>query len=70
LFATAPLGWGSTLAVIVSYELATIGTMVALVLPARAVTSTVRGAWADRFGDALAGAIIAAVGVAVVSLGI
>jgi hypothetical protein len=70
LFAAAPLGWGSTLAVIVSYEVATIGTMVALVLPARAVTAAVHGRWADRFGDALAGGIIVAVGIAVVSLGV
>jgi hypothetical protein len=70
LFAAAPLGWGSSLAVIVSYEVATIGTMVALVLPARAVTAAVRGRWADRFGDALAGGIIVAVGIAVVSLGV
>jgi hypothetical protein len=70
MFAAAPLGWGSTLAVVVSYELATIGTMVALVLPARAVATAVKSSWADRFGDALAGGVIAAVGVAVVSLGL
>jgi hypothetical protein len=44
--------------------------MVALVLPARAVTAAVHGRWADRFGDALAGGIIVAVGIAVVSLGV
>ena len=70
MFAAAPLGWGSTLAVVTAYELATIGTMVALVLPARAVATTVRGRWADRYGDALAGGVIAAVGIAVVSLGL
>jgi ABC-type nickel/cobalt efflux system permease component RcnA len=70
MFAAAPLGWASTLAVVVAYEAATIGTMVSLVLPARAVAGAVRGAWADRYGDALAGGIIAAVGIAVVSLGI
>ena len=70
MFAAAPLGWGSTLAVVAAYEVATIGTMVALVLPARAVATSVRGAWADRFGDALAGGVIAAVGIVVVSLGI
>lgn len=70
MFAAAPLGWGSTLAVVAAYELATIGTMVALVLPARAVATSVRSTWADRYGDALAGGVIAGVGLAVVSLGL
>jgi len=70
MFAAAPLGWTRTLTVVAAYEAATIGTMIALVLPARAVAGTVRGAWADRYGAVLAGGIIAAVGVAVVSLGI
>jgi hypothetical protein len=70
MFAAAPLGWASTLAVVASYELATIGTMVALVLPARAVATAVRSTWADRYGDALAGGVIASVGVVVVSLGL
>ena len=70
MFAAAPLGWGSTLAVVIAYELATIGTMVALVLPARAVASSFRSAWADRYGDALAGGVIAVVGIAVVGLGL
>ena len=70
MFAAAPLGWESTLAVVTAYELATIGTMVALVLPARAVATSVQGRWADRYGDALAGGVIAAVGIAVVSLGL
>lgn len=70
MFAAAPLGWASTLAVVVAYEMATIGTMVVLVLPARAAVSAVRGAWADRYGDALAGGVVAAVGVAVLSLGL
>ena len=69
MFAAAPLGWHQTLAVVAAYELATIGTMIALVLPARAAATAVRGAWADRYGDALAGAAIAMVGVVVVSLG-
>ena len=70
MFASAPLGWGSTLAVVLSYELATIGTMVVLVLPARAMAAAACGTWTDRFGDALAGGIIAGVGVAVVGLGL
>lgn len=70
MFAAAPLGWGTTLAVIASYELATIGTMVLLVLPARAAAAAIRSTWVDRFGDALAGGVIAGVGLAVMSLGL
>lgn len=70
MFAAAPLGWSSTLAVVVAYEAATIATMVLLVLPARAAAATIRGAWADRYGDALAGGVVALVGLAVLSLGI
>jgi len=69
MFAAAPLGWLSTLIVVAAYELATIGTMVMLVLPARAAISAVRGAWADRYGDVFAGCLIAAVGVVVIGMG-
>lgn len=70
IFAAAPLGWATTLAVIVAYEVATIGTMVALVLPTRVAATAADGAWIDRHGDALAGAVVALVGMAVVGLGI
>ena len=70
LFAAMPLGWPSALAVVVSYELATIGTMVALVLPARAAVNVLRDAWADRYGRALAGGVLAAVGLVVVGWGL
>ncbi len=70
MFAAVPLGWPSTLAVVTAYEVATIATMIALVLPARVAASRVRGVWADRYGDAVAGGVIAAVGIVVVSLGI
>jgi putative Mn2+ efflux pump MntP len=70
MVASAPLGWASTLAVVAAYEVATIGTMVALVLPTRAAIGRVRGAWADRWGDAVAGGVVAFVGVVVMSLGI
>jgi len=70
IFAAAPLGWATTLAVIVAYEAATIATMVLLVLPARAAATAVRGVWVGRYGDALAGALVATVGIAVVVLGI
>ena len=66
---SAPLGWSTTLAVVAAYELATVGTMVALVLPARAAIGQVRGAWADRWGDALAGGVVVLVGVVVTRLG-
>ena len=70
LFAAAPLGWPSTLAIVAAYEVATIGTMVALVLPTRAAAGRIAGAWADRWGDALAGGVVATVGLAVMILGI
>ena len=70
MVASAPLGWTSTLGVVAAYELATIGTMVALVLPTRAAVDRVRGAWADQWGDAVAGGVVAFVGVLVMSLGI
>lgn len=70
LFASAPLGWMSTVAVIVAYELATIGTMVLLVLPARAVATAAHSRWADKWGDALAGGVVATIGVAVILFGI
>jgi hypothetical protein len=70
MFAAAPLGWMTTLAVVLSYELATIGTMVALVVPARVVATAVRSPWADRYGDALAGGVIACVGLVVMTLGL
>ena len=70
IFAAAPLGWASVLPVVATYEVATIGTMIALVLPARAVASTNHpGRWADRYADALAGGVIAATGLAVVGFG-
>jgi ABC-type nickel/cobalt efflux system permease component RcnA len=70
MFAAAPLGWISTLVVVAVYELATISTMVGLALPARAAVSTVTGDWADRYGDAVAGALIASVGLFVAAVGI
>jgi len=60
--------WRTTL-VVGAYELATIATMVVLVLPAREAAAHVRGPWAVRFGDATAGAVIASVGVLVAVLG-
>jgi putative Mn2+ efflux pump MntP len=70
LFAAAPLGAARTAGVVLLYEAATIGTMVALVLPARAGAAVFRAGWLDRWGDAAAGAVIAVVGITVTALGI
>jgi hypothetical protein len=70
MLAAMPSGWTAVLAVVAVYELATIATMVALVLPARVATHALRGAWVDRFGDVLAGSVIASVGAMVAVLGI
>jgi hypothetical protein len=69
LFAAAPLGVWRTALVVGAYELATIGTMVALVLPASAAAKRFGGRWALRYGDTTAGMVIASVGVLVVALG-
>jgi nickel/cobalt transporter (NicO) family protein len=69
LFAAAPLGVWRTVVVVGAYELATIATMVALVLPASAAAKQFRGPWTVRYGDATAGAVIASVGVLVAVLG-
>ncbi len=69
LFAAVPLGIARTAFIVCAYEVATIGTMVALVVPATAAVKRVRLPWAARYGDAAAGAVIASVGVLVVILG-
>ena len=69
MLAAAPLGWLKLTAVVVVYELGTLAAMVGLVLPARAGARVLRARWLDRYGDAAAGATIAAVGLLVVSLG-
>ena len=43
--------------------------MLALVLPARAGARALRAEWLNRYGDAAAGAVIAAVGLVVAGLG-
>lgn len=69
LFAAAPLGTLQTIALVVLYELATMATMVALVLPARAGAHLIGGAWFSRYGDAAAGGLIVLTGVVVGVLG-
>jgi predicted alpha/beta hydrolase family esterase len=57
-------------AVIVSYELATIATTVILVTFAHAGARAIHARWIDRYGDAVAGALIVSVGAAMAALGI
>ncbi|HEY7368460.1 MAG TPA: hypothetical protein VIA29_01135 [Thermoanaerobaculia bacterium] len=70
MFAAAPLGFGRTLAIVLLYEAATLGTMLLFVLPARAGVGRLRMEGLDRYGDAAAGGVIAAAGLAVTILGI
>jgi nickel/cobalt exporter len=70
LFAAAPLGTAPTVGIVLLYEAATIGTMIALVLPARAGFERLRFPWLDHWGDAVAGGLIVATGVVVMALGI
>jgi len=70
LVAAAPLGPAPTAGIVLLYEAATIGTMIGLVLPARAGVSRLRFPWLDHWGDAVAGGLIAATGVVVMALGI
>jgi putative Mn2+ efflux pump MntP len=70
MIAAAPLGWPRIAALIVLYEAATLGTLAAIVLGVRAgVFRGVHGPWLDRYGDALAGGLIVATGLAVALLG-
>src|SRR5258708_4350034 len=69
MMAAAPGGPLRLAAIVVVYELATLAAMVALVLPARAGVSVIRAGWLDRYGDAVAGGLIGAVGLLVTGLG-
>jgi nickel/cobalt transporter (NicO) family protein len=69
MFAAAPLGALPTVALVVLYELATLATMVGLVLPARAGAQLFKGEWINRYGDATAGGLIAVTGIVVTVLG-
>jgi nickel/cobalt exporter len=70
LFSAAPLGSAETAGIVLLYEAATIGTMIPLVLSARAGAVRLRLPFLDRWGDAVAGVVIAATGVVVGLLGI
>lgn len=69
LFAAAPLARGATIAIVASYELATMATMVGLVALARAGAGILRGHWVEHYGDAAAGGLVAVTGIAVALLG-
>jgi len=69
LFAAAALPPAATVGIILAYEVATIGTMVGMVVLARAGAGALRGRWVDRWGDGMAGASIALTGIAVALLG-
>jgi nickel/cobalt exporter len=70
IVAAAGEGWSTVIAVVIAYELATIATMVILATAARAGAGVFRAPWLDRFGHAAAGALIAAVGVAMAVTGL
>ena len=69
ILAASPLGWPRIFAIVLLYEAATLATMVAFVLPARAGARAVRARWLDRYGDAAAGALIVGVGITAAALG-
>lgn len=68
MFAAAPLGLGKTLAIVLLYEAATLGTMLLLVLPARAGARLLQTPVLERYGDAAAGGVIAGIGLVVTLL--
>ena len=69
LLAAARSGTLSALAVVAAYELATLAAMIALVAASRTGALLLPGRWAGRYGQALAGAVIAGVGLATSLLG-
>jgi len=70
IMAVAGAGWAAIVGVIVVYEAATIATMIVLVAAARAGALAIRFAWFDRFGDAVAGALILVLGATLATLGL
>jgi hypothetical protein len=68
LFAAAPLSVVEQVSIIVAYEVATIGTMVALVTLAHSGARLFQGKWVERYGDSVAGALIVATGIIVAIL--
>lgn len=70
IIAASSAGWGAVGAIVVVYEIATIAAIIVLVHTASAGARHVRFAWIDRYGDAIAGAMILTVGTLVTVLGI
>lgn len=70
IIAAAPLSLPATLGIVAVYELATLATMVGLVLASRAGIGVIRGRWVEDHGDTAAGGLIAVTGIVVAILGI
>jgi hypothetical protein len=68
MFAAAPLSAIETVSVVVAYEVATVGAMVALVGLAHSGAQLFKGKWIERYGDSAAGALIVATGIMVAFL--
>ena len=60
----------AVLAIVLLYEAATLGTMLLLVLPARAGARLLDAPFLERYGDVAAGGVIAAIGLVVTLLGV
>lgn len=70
MIAAASLSAAHIAAIVVVYEIATIAAMIVLVLPARSGVQLLKGRWIERWGHAMAGAVIAVVGIAMAVLGL
>jgi len=70
IIAASAKGWGAVAWVTVVYEIATIAAIVILVRLAHAGARRLQFAWVDRYGDALAGALMICVGAFVTLVGI
>lgn len=70
IIAASAKSWSAVTFVIAVYELATICAIVTLVRLAHAGARRLQFAWVDRYGDALAGALMIAVGAFVTFVGI
>lgn len=70
IIAASTGGWSAIALVIVVYEVAMFATMVSLVMTTYAGARAIRLSWLDRYGDAMAGALIVVLGVVVTALGV
>jgi putative Mn2+ efflux pump MntP len=69
IMAASTGGWPAVALVTLAYEAATIATMIVLATGAYAGVKRLTLHWADHYGDAVAGGVIVAVGVAMMVLG-